>query len=99
VLLGAFQVNVPITIFASLGLIVAAIYSLIAMQRVFLGTPIANRNLRDFDSREVSTMVLMMLGLVYLGIHPQPVFDMVEPSLNSLYELTGPATEWVGALR
>ena len=99
VLLGAFQVNVPITIFASLGLVVAAIYSLIAMQRVFQGTHTANRNLKDFDAREVGTMVLMMLGLVYLGIHPQPVFDMVEPTLISLYELTGPAHEWVGALR
>ena len=97
ILLGTFQVNVPITIFASLGLIVAAVYSLIAMQRVFQGVPTAERTLEDFDTREVGTMVLMMLGLVYLGIHPQPVFDMVEPALNSLYGLTGPAPAWVGA--
>ena len=96
ILLGAFQVDVPITIFASLGLIVAAVYSLVAMQRVFQGTPAASRNLKDFDSREVATMVLMMLGLTYLGIHPQPIFDMVEPTLSALYQLTAPTQEWVG---
>ena len=99
VLLGTFQVNVPITIFASLGLIVAAIYSLVAMQRAFQGPTTAERNLKDFDAREVGIMVLMMLGLVYLGIHPQPVFDMVDPALNSLYLLTEPTHAWVGALR
>jgi NADH-quinone oxidoreductase subunit M len=99
ILMGTFQVNVPITVFASLGLIVAAVYSLVAMQRVFQGAPTADRNLQDFDLREVATMVLMMLGLVYLGVHPQPVFDMVEPALTSLYQLTGPMHEWVGAAR
>lgn len=98
VLLGTFQVNIPITVFASLGLITAAIYSLVAMQRVFMGASSGERNLKDFDTREVSTMILMMLGLVYLGIHPQPVFDMVEPSLRSLYELSG-SNDWVGATR
>ncbi len=97
VLLGTFQVDVPITILAALGIIGAAVYSLIAMQRVFQGAPRANRNLQDFDSREVCTMVLMMLGLVYLGVHPQPVFDLVDPTLRSLYQLTNPEHAWIGS--
>ena len=97
ILLGTFQVNIPITVFASIGLITAAVYSLIAMQRVFQGESTGTRDLKDFDVREVSTMILMMLGLVYLGVHPQPVFDMVEPTLRSLYELSGSAQNWIGA--
>ncbi|MFP6809323.1 MAG: NADH-quinone oxidoreductase subunit M [Pseudomonadales bacterium] len=97
ILMGAFQVNVPITVFASLGLITAAVYSLIAMQRVFQGAATPERSLKDFDGREVATMVLMMLGLVYLGIHPQPVFDLVEPTLQALYEFSGANPEWAGA--
>lgn len=97
ILLGTFQVNIPITVFASLGLITAAVYSLIAMQRVFQGKSSGKANLKDFDAREVSTMILMMLGLVYLGIHPQPVFDLVEPALRSLYEISGSTQDWVGA--
>ena len=97
ILMGSFQVNIPITVFASLGLITAAVYSLVAMQRVFQGESTGSRDLKDFDVREVSTMILMMLGLVYLGVHPQPVFDMVEPTLRSLYELSGPVQNWIGA--
>ncbi len=97
ILLGTFQVNIPITVFASLGLITAAVYSLVAMQRVFQGESTGERNLKDFDAREVGTMILMMLGLVYLGVHPQPVFDMVEPTLRSLHELSGSTLDWVGA--
>ena len=99
ILMGTFQVNIPITVFASMGLITAAVYSLIAMQRVFQGESTGARDLKDFDVREVSTMILMMLGLVYLGVHPQPVFDMVEPTLRSLYELSGSAQNWIGATR
>jgi NADH-quinone oxidoreductase subunit M len=40
VLLGTFQVNVPITILAALGLITAAIYSLIIIQKVFHGSQV-----------------------------------------------------------
>jgi NADH-quinone oxidoreductase subunit M len=99
ILLGTFQVDVPITILAAIGIIGAAVYSLIAMQRVFQGPSKANRNIHDFDKREVSTMVLMMLGLVYLGVHPQPVFDMVEPTLSNIYQLTNPAHAWLGAAK
>ncbi len=97
ILLGAFQVDIPVTVFASIGLITAAVYSLIAMQRVFQGPTTADRNLTDFDTREMATMSLMMVGLIYLGVHPQPVFDMVEPTLRSLYELSGASPAWIGA--
>ncbi|MEX0942311.1 MAG: NADH-quinone oxidoreductase subunit M [Pseudomonadales bacterium] len=97
VLLGAFKVNIVITVIASIGLISAAIYALIAMQKVFQGAPTAGRALNDLDTREVLVMVLMMLGLVGLGMYPQPVFDLVDPVLASLYEFSGAAEGTQGA--
>lgn len=103
VLMGAFQVNLPITVIASIGLVTAAIYALMAMQRVFQGEAFSGegadesrRDLQDFDAREVSIMVAMMLGLAWLGLYPQPVFDMVNPVLASLYEYSGATGIWVG---
>lgn len=98
VLLGAFQVNIPITVVASVGLVAAAIYALIAMQKVFQGMPTPGRGLKDLDAREVTVMVLMMIGLVWLGLYPQPVFDLVNPVLASLYEFSGADTvqAWTG---
>lgn len=97
VLMGAFKVNVTITVIAALGLITAAVYALIAMQRVFQGERNATRqDLEDFGTKEVTIMVLMMVGLVFLGLYPQPVFDMLDPVLASLYQITGAPEAWLG---
>ena len=88
VLLGAFQVDIPTTMVAALGIIVAAVYSLILMQRSFQGTPaIDAQPIADFGAMEMTIMVVMMLALVALGVYPQPVFDMAAPALDTLLRL------------
>ena len=99
VLLGAFSVSIPITIAAAIGLITGAIYALIAMQRVFQGEGKPDRNLKDFGGRELAAMIPMMIGLIWLGVYPQPVFDLVDPVLSSLHLLTtSDPTQWIGSL-
>lgn len=84
-LLGAFKVHVPITIGAAVGIVVAAVYGLSLMQRAFQGVPNPDvSSLEDFGIREMSVMVLMMLGLIFIGIYPQPVLDMSVPLLQQL---------------
>ncbi|MBD3646208.1 MAG: NADH-quinone oxidoreductase subunit M, partial [Pseudomonadales bacterium] len=98
VLLGTFQVNVTITVFAALGLISAAAYALIAMQRVFQGEISVASPLEDFGARDITVMALMMIGLLFLGLYPQPIFDLVDPALASLYEFSG-GNAWTGGIR
>jgi NADH-quinone oxidoreductase subunit M len=91
ILLGLFQVNVWITVIAATGLITGAAYSLLLMQKSFQGE--VNKkwsecDLRDFGTREMLTMAVMMVALIVLGIYPQPVLDVAEPVLNSLLDLT-----------
>ena len=99
ILLGAFGVNKLITIAATLGLVTGAIYALIAMQRVFQGERAQMEGITDFRMRELTAMIPMMIGLIWLGVYPQPVFDLVDPVLASLHSLTtnNPMT-WVGRL-
>ncbi len=83
VLLGAFQVDVWLTVAAGVGLVMAAIYALSLMQRSFLGAPAAGVTaMSDFGLRELSIMALMMLALIGLGVFPQPVFDLAAPFVN-----------------
>ncbi|MCZ6711175.1 MAG: NADH-quinone oxidoreductase subunit M [Gammaproteobacteria bacterium] len=85
VLLGAFQVDVPLTVAAAVGIIIAAVYALSLMQRTFQGP--ANPNIgevRDFGARELSVMILMAVGLVWLGVYPQGVLDLSSPVLDVL---------------
>ena len=85
VLVGAFQQNVLLTVLATVGIVVAAVYGLSLMQRAFQGTPNpAIGSMPDYGLRELSVMVLMMLALIWIGIHPQDLLAMTEPVLATL---------------
>ena len=85
VLLGAFAIDVPLTIAAALGLVVAAVYGLSLMQRTFQGPPNPElAGMRDFGVRETGIMLIMAAGLIWLGVYPQPVLDVSGPVVESL---------------
>ncbi|MBT5031028.1 MAG: NADH-quinone oxidoreductase subunit M, partial [Proteobacteria bacterium] len=89
VLLGLFAVNPWMTAVAALGLITAAIYSLVMMQKSFYGKPDTKLVLEDFGFLEMTAMAVMIIALVWLGLYPQPVLDMVQPVLDSLGQVSG----------
>ncbi len=88
VLLGAYKVNYVITAIAALGFVAVVIYSLWIIQSVFQGqerTPAAQRpRLHDFGFREMAVMGVMMFALVWMGLYPQPVFDIAKRPLESI---------------
>ncbi len=85
VLLGLFAVYPWMTALAALGMVTAAVYSLWMMQQAFFGKPKESRAMDDFGAREMLTMGGMMLALLWLGLYPQPVLDMVHPVLEGMY--------------
>lgn len=76
VLLGAYRVNYAVTAVAAVGLVTAAVYALWMLQRVFQGPNLHERKIPDLDFRETAVMSVMIVLLVWLGMYPQPVFDM-----------------------
>jgi len=85
ILLAAFKVNVTLTVAATFGVVVAAVYSLSLMQRTFQGKPSSTTAaIAELDSRELITLVLLMCALVWLGVYPQPVFDLAAPAIITL---------------
>jgi NADH-quinone oxidoreductase subunit M len=91
VLVGLFRVDPVMTAVAALGLITAAVYSLIMMQKSFQGKPDEGRNLADFGSLEMTAMGVMVVGLVWLGVYPQPVLDLAQPVIDSLFDVVSVA--------
>ncbi len=81
VLLGTFQVSVPAAVFATLGFIAATVYSLWLVQRVFAGKYAGDGKAADLDAREFLVLGAQALGLLWLGLYPQPVLDAVRPAL------------------
>jgi NADH-quinone oxidoreductase subunit M len=92
VLLGLFAVQPYLAAGAALGLITAAVYSLWMLQQAFQGAPDEQRKMPDFDAREMLAMAAMMIALLWLGLHPQPVLDLAQPVIDSLQKLA-PGTE------
>jgi len=84
VLLGAFQVNVPLTVLASLGLVSATIYSLWMMQKVYYGPNEHDWQLSDASGREMAIMVPLIAATLWLGIYPRPVFVTARHALHEM---------------
>ena len=77
ILAGAYLSNIPLTVIATLGLVFSSLYSLRLMQKVFLGPP-TGKTLSDFSAREFVIMAALSIGIVWLGLYPQPVIDTVK---------------------
>jgi NADH-quinone oxidoreductase subunit M len=86
VLLGVYQVNVPLAILATLGLVAATVYALWMMQRVFFGAKTEDRPLSDLDLREVAIMAVLIVLIVWLGLFPKTVLSTAQPALEALQQ-------------
>ncbi len=84
ILLGVYQTNVPIAILATLGLIVATVYSLWLIQRVFHGENREGWRLPDLSRRESALLLISILAIIVFGLYPQPVINTAAPALNEL---------------
>jgi NADH-quinone oxidoreductase subunit M len=86
-LLGTFVVHKPYAVIAAIGVILAAVYLLWAVQRTFMGVPEGDNAAlagRDLKLRELAC-VLPLLGLsLFLGLYPRPVLDRVGPSVRQI---------------
>jgi NADH-quinone oxidoreductase subunit M len=91
ILLGTFPVNKTVTIFAASGLVLAAVYSLILVQRAFHGTPREETGpLEDLSRRELVLMLSLMAILLWIGLFPQVVLDTSVASMQSVLEVYPP---------
>lgn len=85
-LLGAFQANVAIAAVAASGMVLSAVYALSLVQRAFHGEP-RERMLHDLDRRETGVLAFMAVGLLWLGLAPQPVLALAAAPFQWLAEI------------
>ena len=98
VLLGVYQVSVPLAALAALGFVVATVYSLYMIQRAFHGPNIEGWKLPDLNLRETAIMGTLILLILWLGLAPQPVLDTAQPALDRLQQQTAPWQTGVSTL-
>ena len=84
VLLGSYRVNIAITVIASLGILASTFYALRMVERAFRG-PNTNRwSFADLKPREGVMIAVMIVGLLWLGLYPQPVLKTSGSAIEKL---------------
>ncbi len=77
---------------AALGVILAAVYILYMIQKMFLGPegPVVEEvrqhghSIRDLNWREIVTMVPLLVFIFWIGLYPAPFFHLMAPSVDKL---------------
>lgn len=94
ILVGAFQSetlgSVWYTVFAALGVILAAAYMLWMFQRVMFG-PLKNeenKKLKDLDAREIAVLLPLMIFMIWIGIRPTDFTRYSENEVQVMLEHT-----------
>jgi len=88
ILLGMFKTNQVYAILGTAGIIIAAVYMLWMVQRVFYGevTHEENKILKDINWREKFLLVPLIVMVFWIGFYPKPFLKLIEPSVINLVE-------------
>jgi NADH-quinone oxidoreductase subunit M len=101
VLLGAFRTYPAAAGIATVGVIVAAMYLLPALQRVIynpLDKP-ENAGLTDLSARELAVLLPLVVCIVWIGVYPTPLLRRMEPTAQRFIESVRPAPAAAAAAR
>ncbi len=85
-LMGAFQVNTTVALFATTGVVLGAAYMLVLYRAVIFGEQ-KNEDaaaMKDLTKLEYSYLVPLVLMVLWLGIAPSFVMERIAPSIDKL---------------
>ncbi|MDR7087851.1 NADH-quinone oxidoreductase subunit M [Aeromicrobium panaciterrae] len=85
VLAGTFTRSIPAAAFATLGIVLAALYILIMYQRTMTG-PLRedNQGVHDLIPREIAALAPAIVLIIGLGFFPQPVLNVINPAIDEV---------------
>ena len=86
ILTGAFKASPVAGAFAATGVILAAIYLLWLVQKVFFGpiTNEENRIIPDIAWNEIAALVPLIILMVWIGVHPNTFLKPMTPAVKQL---------------
>jgi NADH-quinone oxidoreductase subunit M len=90
VLVGTFTRYRAFAIVATVGIVLAALYILLVIQRTMWG-PLneSNRGFSDLSLRETWVIAPILVLIIALGVYPKPVIDTINPAVKATLCLNG----------
>jgi NADH-quinone oxidoreductase subunit M len=84
ILAGSYQVAQTATILAFLGLILSLIYTVRLLQELLFQEEREALTIADSISRETLMLSILALAVIFIGLHPGPLLDMLVVPVNIL---------------
>ena len=86
ILLAAYKVSPEIMIFAAIGVILGAIYMLWLVKQLIMGEPLHEKitELKDLNFTEMLTLLPLAILVIYLGVQPTVITEMIELNLTEI---------------
>jgi NADH-quinone oxidoreductase subunit M len=94
ILAGTFKVSIVTAVFASLGLVAAAAYSLRIIQKAFVGHKNNDLVICDFSGIEKITLGSLVVLLLWLGLYPNPIFDRSKDTVQKILKIEAPIRDF-----
>lgn len=101
VFLGSFGFETirVIAIISTLGILLGAGYMLWTLQRIYLGKLNEKwATLPDMDFREYAMLVPLSLIIIFLGIYPSAMLDLMNTSVNSMVQFLSESGKFLGSI-
>jgi NADH-quinone oxidoreductase subunit M len=90
VLVGTYTRYPVAAIIATFGIIMAALYILIPVQKALHGpTTPGNENLPDLNKREIAAIAPVIAVIIALGFYPKPALDVINPAAQETITKAG----------
>jgi NADH-quinone oxidoreductase subunit M len=90
VLVGTYTRYPVAAIIGTLGIILAALYILIPVQKILHGpTTPGNEKLADLNLREKIAITPVILVIVIMGFYPKPVLELINPTSEQVVTNAG----------
>ena len=90
VLVGTYTRYPVAAIIATFGIVLAALYILIPVQKALHGpTTTGNENLPDLNKREIVAIAPVIAVIIALGFYPKPALDIINPAAQATIEKAG----------
>ena len=73
-----------------LGIVLAALYILLMVQRTMTGSPVpAVAGFKDLGVREVTAVAPLLVLIVLLGFYPKPLTSIINPAVHDTLQHVG----------
>ena len=84
---GLFQYNVYIAAVAGISIILAAVYTLNMIQKIFYGNTVASTtNAKEISINVQVMLVVLTITIIVLGIYPQPMIDLTKDTVQAIFK-------------